>query len=74
MWPLILVLCRSLIFGLAVLALATVDAGKTVAIAKTADLLNPNLKLRQSTSVLFVFRTDKAIGISRRKFHPRSDR
>jgi hypothetical protein len=37
-----LVVCHSLILGLAVLALATVVFEKTVANAKTADVSNPN--------------------------------
>jgi len=36
------VLCHSLILGLAVLALATVDAEKTGASAQTANSVNPN--------------------------------
>jgi len=40
-----LVLRYILILGLAVLALATVDAEKTVASAKTADSVNPNIKM-----------------------------
>jgi len=45
-----LVLCPNLFLGLAVLALATVDAEKTVASAKTANSGNPNFKVEQRTS------------------------
>ena len=40
-----LVLCQSLILGLAVLALATVDSLETVASAEAASFANPRFKL-----------------------------
>jgi len=47
-----LVLCDTSIFGLAVLAIATVEQAITEAIAKTANISKPNFQQSQSTSYL----------------------
>jgi len=47
------VLYDTSIFGLAVLAIATVEQAITEAIAKTANISKPNFQQSQSTSVFF---------------------
>jgi len=47
-----LVLCDTSIFGLAVLAIATVEQAITEAIDKTANISKPNFQQSQSTSGL----------------------